>query len=243
MAIHNIIFRIDFKPNYLIIDSAGKIMSLLKEMGDNFWNEFGDSPATRAITAIYKSEDQYRQITIEPTTINFTIETSKIIEAGRIESNSEYINLMKVIGLFCEVFKITDIKRAGLRTICLKSFGTNQDLKPMFAKTIENSAINSINSSLGKSNDYGIVADGEDSDKLKYHLRFGPYGKDEANKYFSFLYKEISELNYNFICDLDIYEENFALSIKPAKWSIVPITKIEKFVSSIEKSLTENLLT
>lgn len=240
MSVHSLIFRIDFrKTNYEIIDSPGRIMSIFSSMGENCWNEFADGQSTRAVTANFAKDNAlYRQVTIEPTSINFALETKKPIELSTIDRDENYILLMKSVTQLCDEFKIHELRRAGLRTISLNSICDNKDLKPLFSRVYDGDIITSTESILGKGTDFGVVIDGEDKDKISYHLKFGPYSKDESSKYFPKLNKSIGELDNNLIFDIDLYEENFALTIKPAKWASSLLLKSSKFKGQIEKSLT-----
>jgi len=248
MLVCKIIFRLDFRrQNFEILDSPGKVMKIMHELGEEFWSEFQDTPQSRVLTAVFRDKEgcsRFRQLTVDPSMLNFMIEDAKGIELTGLESNESYVMIFKGIQALCDTFKISELQRAGLRFYCLGSIGDNNtDLRSVFEKFIDDSLLGIIRTSIGGPEDYGIHLDGSDKDKIKYHLQFGPYAKEEARRYFEQVHEQITErMSGNFICDLDMYEENFALKYtRPIVWTKPLVTKAQKLTKGIEELISARL--
>lgn len=216
-------------------------------MGDKYWPEFVDDSANRRIIA--KSTDSekgtFRQISVEPTVLNFVLESTKGIDLDSFDTDKTLSILFKGINDLCDKFMVNEIQRAGIRFTMLSRIKEgNPDLKPSFNVLFDSKLLSNVTSSLGGINDYGIVFEGEGLDKLGYRCQIGPYEVSEARKYFSeTTANKLAEedVDANFICDLDLYEAKFAMTVSAAKWSINPQRKAKQLSASIEAYLSERL--
>jgi hypothetical protein len=248
MAICSLIFRLDYKQNFEILNQPGTIMRIISnEGGKKFWNEFQDSPQNRHIAATYlddKKPSLFRQITVDPTTITFSIEFAPGIKLEKIGDNESFTGLSKIVKSLCNNFNIDEILRCGIRIIYFNSIGNNNpNLKTYSNKFFDDKLLGVIEKSIGHPEDYGFSFDGTSNDNIKYRLRFGPYTKDEAKKYLEHVHENMANnCEFNFICDLDLYELKFSLAQRrPIAWSKPLLEKAQKLINGLENSLLEKL--
>lgn len=250
MRVHRLIFRLDFnRPNFAIIDSPGRVMQLLSEMGGaEYWPEFQDSAASRTISGSARDEKDgtFRQFTSEPTAMHFLIESVNGFNFSSLTSDKTISTLFKGVHSFCEAFKIENFSRVGIRFIVLGNVTTTApSLLPKVESLIDKELHDCVRSTLGEVKDVGWAFDGEEADKLKYHFRMGPYAMDETKKYFSAeTAKRIEESGgvANFVSDLDFYEQNFAMTVRASQWCKEPIDKSQKLLVSVDQFLSSREL-
>jgi hypothetical protein len=215
-------------------------MTLLDGGASSFWDGFQDTTHTRLVSAVFKKDKiKYRQLSVDPSSINFIIESSDGIAFEKLESNEDFHQLFKRIKSLCEEFGIIEIKRAGIRIVSLSQIGIDgYNLAPLFEKLFSSSMLNDIHSTIGQSYDYGMSLDGSDPDKSKYHFTFGPYTKDEAKNKRYVEHVEVNDANLNFFCDIDMYEEGFSFEgINPVTWTKPFIVKASKLIKKLEQNL------
>jgi hypothetical protein len=247
VRVHRLIFRLDFqRANFAIIDSPGRVMQLLSEMGDEqYWPEFQDSAASRTISGSARDEKDgtFRQFTSEPTAMHFVIESVNGLNISALASDKTVTALFKGVHAFCDEFKIDKFSRVGIRFIVLGNVTTaTPSLLPKVESLIDNGLLDCVSSSLGETKDVGLAFDGEDADRLKYHFRMGPYTADEAKKYFSVETAkriEVDGVAANFVSDLDFYEQNFAMTVRASQWCKEPIDKSQKVLSLVDQFLSK----
>lgn len=242
MRIHRLIFRLDFQRACLdMLDQPGRVMRMLQGMGDDFWPEFKDAVATRTIAskAIDESKGTLRQITIEPTEINFVFETVSGLELQHILTNETVGTLFKGVAEICDYFKIDKFSRAGVRFFVLGSL-QESTLSPLERgrSLIDGKLCSGVAEIAGEIKDVGLAFDGSSKDGLMYHLRLGPYISSQASEIFS-APKISSQLEdskeLDFMADIDFYEQNFQMTIKPSQWCKEPINKAGKLIEMISR--------
>lgn len=246
MRVHRLIFRLDFRrPNFAIIDAPGTVMRMISEMGDaTYWSEFQDSSSTRAIAGTTRDlkEGMFRQFSVEPTAMFFVLESTKGIRFASLGSDSTIGSLLKGVHTVCEAFKAEQFSRAGIRFIAMGSIPTTApSLLPTAESLLDNQLLNRISSTLGTVTDIGFALDGESDDNLKYHLRFGPHKAGEAKKYFSAeTAKQLEDggNNANFIADIDIFEQDFAMTVRANQWCKAPIEKAQKITRAVTEFIS-----
>lgn len=246
MRVHRLIFRLDFqKPNFDIVNSPGAVMQILSDMGDQYWPAFQDDSANRRVSAtnIIKEKGIFRQISVEPINLNFAFESVAGVDINSLDMDDTFSTLFKGVRAICGKFGIQEIQRAGIRFFILSNIQQgNFRLSPSFKGLLDPQLVEKVNTTLGEIRDIGLSFDGESSDKLSYHCRFGPYEANEAQKYFpgttSNIFEE-NKVNANFIFDLDLFEEKFVMTVNADKWSKGPIQKAQELVKEIEKYLSE----
>ena len=211
-------------------------MRLIAEMGpEDYWPEFKDSASNRIISVSQANNDSgiARQFTVEPTSINFQVDSAKGLPPSAVLSNEHVSTLFKGIQSFCEAFKITDLARAGLRTLVLATVGDSKDAVKRAAGTLNAEMVAAVENVLGAITDVGVAFDGEGSDKLQFHMRVGPYSSQEAPKYFEQSVADAMTSQANFIADLDFFEINFSMTVRAMQWSRAPVEKVEKLLSKV----------
>jgi len=241
MPIHRIIFRIDYKANFEIMNSPGTVMSLMNGDNHEYWQEFHDSSQTRQISGVYSKSDKgiQRRLTVDPSSINFEIEWLEGMPFTKLEDDNDYRELFKRVKALCTNFHINEFNRAGIRFIHLSTVGSEGgNLASSFSGLFPVNLHFSVQNSMGKPYDYGIAIDGSDVDGSKYHLKFGPYSKSEKTKYFL----AAGEIDENLICDLDFYEESFAFAnSNPTGWVRPFINKGNIVINELTKELLERI--
>lgn len=239
MPIHKVIFRLDYKMNFGIIDEPGTVMSLLGVDNPAIWQVVQDAPQSRLVSAIYKEGDRYIQMSVDPGSINFIIERSEGIDIDKLEADKDYSRLLKLVHLLCDRFHVVTLKRAGIRFVALSHVGDKEyNLASSFERTFSEAVMNGIRSAIGNGSDYGILIDGSHPDKSKYHLRFGPYVKGEARQKGYIEHLEANDENCNLYCDIDLFEEAFTFEgITPVRWAKPFIVKASKMLKELEVSL------
>lgn len=242
MAIHKLIFRLDYRTNFEILNEPGTVMSMLDVDNPSYWTFFQDAPQTRLVSAAFNSEtgEKFLQMSVDPRSINFVMESKKGVEVGKLEANDDYVRLHKMVGLLCERFKITSLVRSGIRLISVSQVGAEQyDMLASSRKAIAAGTMDRIQATLGDGTDYGVVIDGSHADKSKYHLRFGPYTEGEAKlKGYVESLPVVDDKDRNFVCDIDLYEEAFSLEgITSVKWAKPLIGKAHTIFKELEQGL------
>lgn len=247
MRVHRLIFRLDFAgPNFAVIDSPGTVMRLLNDMGKDFWEEFQDASANRLVAGQKKDKSKgfSRQLSLEGLSMHLVYDTAKGFDLANPDADETLQTLLKGMNSLCEYFKINDLRRAGIRFSGLTNIKhKSPDIVEGFRKLMDSDLLGSISKQLGEITDIGIRIDGRHTDKLGYHLQFGPYVKSEARKFFS---EEISghlaeDDRYNAIFDVDVYEDSFALTVRPSQWAKAPIAKSTNLVNEMSHILSERI--
>lgn len=248
MRVYRLIFRLDFqRPNFDIIDSPGTVMRILNEMGEKYWPEFQDDSINRKVVTTNNDKEKgtFRQMTVEPTAVTFSFESTVGISINSLDTDETIVALFKGVNALCDNFKINEIERAGIRFTILSSVKEgNPSLEPLFGVLVDSRLVSNVTSHLGNIKDFGLSFDGEASDKLSFHCHFGPYGPGEAKKRFTpTTAKKMEEdgAPANIIFDIDLYEAKFAMTVSAAKWSKKPTLKAAKLATEVEAYLLERL--
>lgn len=243
MPVCRLIFRLDFKLLFEMFNKTGEIMKKMDEAGEDFWNNYIDDTQKRMISARNESETDLwaRSINVCPQSIDGIMLTHKGVSLEGLESDDTFRKLIKVTNNIRKQFRINNLIRCGLRLFYFEKLNFQDDnINLPFQKTINNHIINGIITELGEINDLGIVFDGAHEDKIKYHFRCGPYYNREASKYITHFSEKFKEnKDFNFIADIDLYENDFSLSesVSLIKWCIPVLVKAKNCINIIENCL------
>lgn len=246
MAVCRLIFRLDFKLCYDIIDSPGSVMRLIDKTTEGFWSEMRESKHRRGVEGRFLSEDGnlMRLLTVEPNAIIATFETVEGVDFANLPTDESFVGLQKLANKVCEEYKIDLIRRAGIRTMYFNKLGAKDAVYSAFRKFISSSLLDNTEDTLGRINDYALVFDGDSDAGYKYHLTAGPLlSQEEMSRYFDHIgSKFVGKPEFDFICDLDLYEQDFSLSKIPlTRWFRPMIEKNAKLVEHIENQLKEQM--
>jgi hypothetical protein len=250
MPICRFIFRLDFKANFDIIDSPGKILRFLSDLkkGDeSFFPDLLEDGQKRLITGRYISKDKKKlyNFTVEPISIHSGMETVEGVDIEKLENNDILINLVKTTNKLRKEFHIADLVRCGFRMIFFDNIGDSvENVTLAIKKMLNNNFIQEFTSNVGNIEDIGIALDGTHEDETKFHFKCGPYYKDEAQKkqYLSLSASAIDkDQKFNFIADLDFYEENFSLAeaVSFQKWLQPVISRANNSISIIKSKIED----
>lgn len=242
MSVRRVIFRLDFPPSFDIIDAPGAVMRILDPDSEGFWDQLQDVTAKRLISAEKLSQDgaEFRKVTVEPTTIVLELERANGIGESRFEHDSVLETLLQKVQAVCEAYKIKKLRRAGIRFYYLpKSNQTSEASLQLHQSLVRNEFLSAVRRSVGATKDFGLQFDGEHEDGVSFHLRFGPYFKTEARKYFEKVSESIPGDEISRICDLDLFENNFEMGTRIHPWVKSQVAKFRKTMSEIRPYLEE----
>lgn len=222
-------------------------MRIFGEMGEKYWPEFQDDTANRKVVATNNDKEKgiFRQMTVEPTAMTFSFESTKGVDINSIETDETLATLFKGVQAICDEFAINEIERAGIRFTIMSSIKNgNPSLEPLFGVLIDTQLVNAVTTKLGGIKDYGLSFDGEATDKISYHCHFGPYKNIESKKYFTATTaKKMEEEGapLNLIFDVDLFESKFAMTVNANKWSKTPTLKAKQLAEEVVAYLSERL--
>lgn len=249
MPVCRLIFRLDFKLNYDIVGAPEKVMRIINESAGSFWSDLGENIKGRLITARNESEENRwgRNITVSPNTISGFFEKHEGFAIEDIENDEIFLNFVKIINRLRGQFRINDLQRCGLRFFYFSKIASEENaVNQAFQRMLDNTLLEEVISSLGEIQDIGIHLEGSHEDKIKYHVNCGTYFKGEAEKkgyleYFANKFDQVKE--FDFICDIDLYEDSFFLSemASYAKWCNPLINKARKFINLGELLLSKKI--
>ena len=140
MPVCKVIFRLDFKPNFGIIDSPGKIFEI-------FWDtlnlenrpnsQLSESPPHRIISVQTRNGegDLVAFFNASPNSLDGAFEKAEGIELLNLLETEPLVSLFKLADRLCEDFKIDAISRSGFRLIYLGKVGNSfQDALASFER-------------------------------------------------------------------------------------------------------------
>ena len=235
MSVHKLIFRLDFEPNFNIVDSTGKILRLLQEAGKRkHWPDLGETAEKHSISGrnISKEEGWLTSITIDPVAISGHIESLQGIPIEKIEDSKPVSRLFKITNEFRREFHINNLKRTGFRLFLFEENPkvNKKNVKKAFLHLFDKDLINSLSEVLGTFTDSGIGFDGTHDDGIQFHLHWGPYTQGELKRHlqeFGQLYKHCDTDPFKsqddgliVTVDIDFFEKDHQLheTTSFAKW-------------------------
>lgn len=243
MPVCRLIFRLDFKANFKIIDHPGEVMRIIHAAGNEFLPRLSENQQVRTISGVFSSKEKtiFRSLSVEPNAIYGIIETVNGIEIKSLENDHNFSGLIKIAGTICKEFGIKEIARSGLRLFFFKKLYTNdKQMHSAFRRLYDGHIVQSLEKILGNIDDYRIAFDGQHEEKIHYHFNCGPYRSDEAGKYLVEIADEFKQqVNYDFIADLDLFEKDFELSAVLTKWYLPLFRQAEQTYDTLEKNLLE----
>jgi len=200
------------------------------QQNSQFWGEHTDSDLRI-----------FRKISFAPKDAFLEIESITGVPLPDLLSNENFKYLSKILSGAGAEFGISKIARAGIRFFYFNRLPT--DVLSRFSSLISDDLTKTVSEHLGDITDFGLNFDGTNENGIQYHLKIGPFlGANETSRYLNNFVKEFDkETDYNFICDLDMYETNLEiLWDKSYQWwrplaqsAHKLITKIEKITSGI----------
>lgn len=244
------IVRLDFEARYEVFDKPGEIYRLMVESAIP-WDGLKDNAAKRSVGAALKTDKtdtsgrhmSAMSIYVEPTSLSIGYEDSKGLDLQQGGSSDSFFSLLELADQICSRIALQKILRAGFRGIHVGHVqGIGDGMSP-FAQFYSSDMLNAVGASLGKPKDFGIAIDGEGTNKVKYHLRFGPFAEKNLDEHFQNVAPALRALEHlNLIVDADFYEENFALaSRKLRKWvtpSGIAFANIRESIADLLKKNT-----
>jgi hypothetical protein len=251
MPVCRLIFRLDFTVNFDVIEHSGEVMRTLWNAFESERNsgfELKENQRNRTIILRYLSEngDFIKHLNVEPTSINGAFESTEGVEIDKLLNDQKgFLFLTKLASQLCEQFRIDTILRSGLRLFYFNKLGSQEgnDVVRAFHKMLNADTISTLETRLGTIQDYGIVLDGTFDDGVRYHFGTGPYRSEEAQKYFAEIAGNFSQqTDFDFTCDLDLYENNFSLSSRQLSKMYRPVVaKASEIIQATESEVLKIL--
>jgi hypothetical protein len=245
MSVCRLIFRLDFDVNYDIIDHPGGVMKLIDQAGDSYWSEMTENQRRRGLAGKYISDDgeMANEFIVEPKAIIASFELVDGVDLKKIVDEKSFLLLAKLTDSMCEKFHINEIRRSGIRVFHFDNL--QRDRKPLsVSKTFfDDDLTGGVESVLGEIQDCGVSFDGASEEGVKYHCRIGPLKEDEDYaKYFENIGPKFGELsNWDFVVDIDLYEQDIAISKTPMrKWFRPQIEKATKLINFVGSEFEKN---
>jgi uncharacterized protein YggL (DUF469 family) len=255
MPVHRVIYRLDFEPNFDIIDSTGKVLGLIKEAGNgNHWPDLGEISDRHSVSGRNSSREDgwWTSISIEPAALIGEFETLEGLSVEQIEKSKFVSRLFKITNTFRKEFKIEDFKRIGFRLIFFEEIETDREsLRKAFQSLIDKNLSDNLVKTLGGYTDLGIAFNGQHEDGLLYKMKCGPYADGELKNYLPNMQRiyintnrmEEQEISLSFTMDIDLYEQNVKLSETTNfnKWCYPVLGKDAKAIDIILQTLKDEI--
>lgn len=236
MSVHKIIFRLDFEPNFQIMDSPGEILRLLYESGGGKdWPELGETKEKRAVTGkcFMKEKGWNAAISIEPVAISGHVESIPGLPLDKLEDTAPVSRFFKTANRIRKKFIINQFKRTGFRIFLFeteKETGLTRDTcQQAFRGLYHKELLSALQNQLGDFEDAGMAFDGIHEDAIQYHFKWGPYRNGELRQYlqqFDSIYKHCSsdpfphDEDMILTLDIDFFETDHSISesMNLTKW-------------------------
>lgn len=210
-----------------MIDNVGTLMSALANLSDLragtdrfFFDEIEENALQRHMWGTRREDEWYSKFHASPTTLFLELESAAGIGIGEFERVERVQKMLRLMHSVLGDFDVTHLSRGGARFTWLDTVSA-PDPVANFGRLFDERLISLLQQRTARIGDLGVAIDGQQDDRTKYHLRFGPYKATEAPKWFQQLSPEALAGHHesaNLIVDLDLYEENFVLRASPAKW-------------------------
>lgn len=244
MAIHRIIFRLDFEPKYSMINRSGDILEIIANArkGDKnvLFGEVGHEALNNRAIGKSTTDEHFVSIVVEPTHIAVDLEFASGVPAKLIMSHENVSACVAVVDAIAKLFEIRKIGRLGLRIFYFdKKFNSRETSLGAFKKILDGNFTNIVTEDLGAISDFGIYLIGEHEDKLGYRFHCGPYLEGEAAKYVNNFASIIGRENeYDFVVDLDLFEANFTMiNNLLSKWLAQSLNRGDATISRVARKL------
>jgi hypothetical protein len=222
MPAFRVIFRLDFATaNFEMCDRAGAALRVLHDAGPKFFTDLKESFQNRLVWGSNTDPEGrwFYQVQMDALSVNFLYETADGFSLTSIETNERLSKFFSVSENLLDIFKISNLSRAGLRLWILDSVNAGSVLDTFLGK-IDGSMKDAFGNLDDEASDICLTFEGQYPDKVKYRISTGPYSNDEAQKYFQHTTKAMSSKeDYNVLLDVDLFVEQFALTISPRKWA------------------------
>ena len=253
MTVHRVIYRLDFEPNFDIIDSTGRILRLIKEAGSGeHWPDLGETPDRHSVSGRNSSKEDgwWASVSIEPAALIGEFETLEGLSVEQIEKSKIISRLFKITNIFRKEFKIEVFKRIGFRLIMFEETGESREsIRMAFQSLIDKNLSDDLVDTLGGYTDLGFALNGQHEDGLLYKMKCGPYADGEFKNYLPNMHRmcintskiEEQEETLTLTMDIDLYEHNVHLSETTNfnKWCYPVLAKDAKSYDIILQNLMD----
>lgn len=253
MSVHRVIYRLDFEPNFDIIDSTGQILRLIKESGDGkHWPDLGEIPDRHSVSGRNSSKEDgwWTSITIEPAALIGEFESLEGISVEQVEKSKFIHRLFKITNTLRKTFHIDTFKRVGFRLFLFEeTLADRATVLTAFQSFVDKKFSETLIETLGGYTDLGIALNGQHEDGLQYKLKCGPYADGELKNYLSNIHRmnldteriAVKETNLTLTLDIDLYEQNVHLSETTnfSKWCYPVLIKNTKTIEIVLRNLLD----
>jgi hypothetical protein len=245
MPVCRLIFQINYKGNFDIIEKPGQVMRVLNDTDTGFWHNLGENVNIRTVNGNSKIEEEkhFRELSVSPNTIRSAIEHHQGIEINDLPTHDTIRKIIKITNALRKEFNIDELVRFGIRFFYFANLGLGQErIASIFNKLFDAPIVDAISNKLGSIDDSGIAFDGTHEDQVKYHFKCGPYFSKEASKYLKqFVSSFEKETEYDMVFDIDLYENNFNLNkdVSIIKWIEPALIKMNDIIEDTKRIILE----
>jgi hypothetical protein len=215
MSVFKLIIRLDFPIVYEILDRIGTCCAILNRGREDFWQAAGMLAGGSGALANYRSNDEYRHISIEATAFIILWESYPGIDLSKLLTVDTFQKFDEMFAEFSKIFAVDRINRAGFRILATsENNGGKNDRFEKAKGFIAGEQVNLIQKNLGMINNLAVTFEGTTESKSQYRLSYGPYSQDEPFKYYERLVvPNNSRKNTDgyFTFDLDLFETMISL--------------------------------
>ncbi len=247
------IFRLDFEPNFSIIDSQGRILHILQKAGEGrHWPDLGITSDKHQVTGkkISREDGWLAAISVGPANISGHMESLEGIPLENIEDSLPVSRLFRIVNIIRKEFHVSNYKRTGVRFLLFEDdMESNSDgIKEAFLCLFDHNMVRDLSPTLGAFTDCGMAFDGSNEDGINFHLKWGPYREGELKRHlqeFDHFYRNCISSPYKtdsdiaLTIDIDFYETDHQLheSVGFGKWCRPLIDRALRMKKDIEETI------
>lgn len=229
-----VIFRLDYDISHAFLDRRGSALRVLTTTVSDFWENIGEGAIPGSFLVEHKATDSYRQLSLEPTSINGSLEWSQGVQLERLITSEQFIGVDRIIGKLIHTCETTKIARAGIRLVCLETLDGSQPAK-FLERQLSKELLGVTTGALGGITDTAVILEGLDEDKIEYRYSLGPLAKKNIDQNLPNIdNKEVKDhllRKYAMFLDIDLFEKNIYFSSGSiGRWAQTKVAKAAMFV-------------
>ncbi len=228
-----LLWRLDYNVAFGLLDKRGIVLRTLLTEVESYWQHAGTGPLPDSLVASYIGESEARNISVELNSCNGSIEWPLGQDLDRVLSADSFRQLSKILGKILNLCDINAVARAGLRLILVERIAPDATGREAFSRETSNFYVRSVENSIGRVTDIGIVLEGQHEDGVGYKLQFGPTAKKNIAQNLTTPHDDEATglLSHELFFDIDLYENNFSFREHTLhKWAITKVDKISELM-------------
>ncbi|WP_298254724.1 hypothetical protein [Bradyrhizobium sp.] len=232
-------WRLDYEPSYAFMDRRGTALQILKDHVEGYWQQVADGTIQTSFVGKSSSPEHARQLSLEPTSMNGSMDWPAGLEVGRVLESPEFRKLDRLVKALIDHCEIRLLKRAGVRTFSVEQLSPRADARETIVASISSGMRRVIEEKIGKINDLAYVFEGKGDDDLGYRVQFGPYEKKNAEMT---LQRQLTEEEAKVLSgndlffDIDLFENNISFAEHSlGRWARTKLEKTSDLLRSYQQ--------